>query len=118
VDMVPDLQIIGEPDADLMVIGWGGTYGAILSAVEDLRSKGHSIAMAHFNYIKPLPKNTADVLKSFKKIVVCENNLGQFANYLRSQHPQFNYHQFNKIQGLPFMVFELKEKFIQLLEEK
>ncbi|MFO7722780.1 MAG: 2-oxoacid:acceptor oxidoreductase subunit alpha [Bacteroidales bacterium] len=118
VDMIPELQVIGEPDADLLVIGWGGTHGAILSAVEDLRSKGHSISMAHFNYIKPLPKNTADVLKKFKKIVVCENNLGQFANYLRSQHPQFNYHQFNKIQGLPFMIFELKEKFIQLLEEK
>jgi 2-oxoglutarate/2-oxoacid ferredoxin oxidoreductase subunit alpha len=118
VDMIPDLTLVGEPDADLLVIGWGGTHGAILSAVEDLRTKGHSIAMAHFNYIKPLPKNTADVLKNFKKIVVCENNLGQFANYLRSMHPQFNYQQFNKIQGLPFMVFELKEKFIQLLEEK
>jgi 2-oxoglutarate/2-oxoacid ferredoxin oxidoreductase subunit alpha len=118
VDMIPELTITGEPDADLLVIGWGGTYGAILSAVEDLRGKGHSISMAHFNYIKPLPKNTAEVLKNFKKIVVCENNLGQFANYLRSQHPQFNYIQFNKIQGLPFMVFELKEKFIQLLEEK
>jgi len=118
VDMIPDLEIKGEPDADLLVIGWGGTYGAILSAVQDLQEKGHSISMVHFNYIKPLPKNTADVMKSFKKIVVCENNLGQFANYLRSMHPQFHYRRFNKIQGLPFMVFELKEKFIQLLEEK
>jgi 2-oxoglutarate/2-oxoacid ferredoxin oxidoreductase subunit alpha len=118
VDMVPDLVINGKPDADLLVIGWGGTYGAILSAVQDLQEKGHSISMVHFNYIKPLPKNTADVLKCFKNIVVCENNLGQFANYLRSMHPQFNYTRFNKIQGLPFMVYELKEKFIQLLEEK
>lgn len=118
VDMVPDLEVIGDEKADLLVIGWGGTFGAILSAVEDLREKDYSIAMTHFNYIKPLPKNTADVLKNFKKIIVCENNLGQFANYLRSQHPQFNYIRFNKIQGLPFMVFELKEKFIEILEEK
>ncbi len=117
-DMIPDLEIIGEPGADLLVVGWGGTYGAILSAVEDLRGKGYSIAMTHFNYIKPLPKNTTHVLSNHKNIVVCENNLGQFANYLRSQHPQFNYVRFNKIQGLPFMIFELKEKFIQLLEEK
>ncbi len=117
-DMIPELEVIGELDAELLVIGWGGTHGAILSAVEDLREKGHSIAMAHFHFIKPLPRNTAEVLKKYNKIVVCENNLGQFANYLRSQHPQFNYTQFNKIQGLPFMVFELKEKFIQLLEEK
>jgi 2-oxoglutarate/2-oxoacid ferredoxin oxidoreductase subunit alpha len=118
VDMIPDLQVIGDPEADLLVIGWGGTHGALLSAVEDLRDKGKSIAMTHFHYIKPLPGNTADVLRRFKKIVVCENNLGQFANYLRSQFPQFNYIQFNKIQGLPFMVFELKEKFIQILQEK
>lgn len=116
-DMIPELTVNGDPDADLLVIGWGGTHGAILSAVEDLREKGHSISMAHFHFIKPLPKNTAEVLKKFKKIVVCENNLGQFANYLRSQYPQYNYQQFNKIQGLPFMVFELKEKFIQILEE-
>ena len=118
VDMVPDLEVIGDEKADLLVIGWGGTFGAILSAVEDLKEKNYSIAMTHFNYIKPLPKNTADVFKNFKKIIVCENNLGQFANYLRSQHPQFNYIRFNKIQGLPFMVFELKEKFIEILEEK
>jgi 2-oxoglutarate/2-oxoacid ferredoxin oxidoreductase subunit alpha len=117
VDMIPDLQVIGDPEADLLVIGWGGTHGALLSAVEDLRDKGKSIAMTHFHYIKPLPGNTADVLRRFKKIVVCENNLGQFANYLRSQHPEFTYMQFNKIQGIPFMVFELKEKFIQILEE-
>ncbi len=118
VDMVPDLEVVGKPKGDLLVIGWGGTYGAILSAVQDLQEKGESISMVHFNYIKPLPKNTAEVLKNFKKIVVCENNLGQFAFYLRSMHPQFNYKRFNKIQGLPFMVYELKEKFIQLLEEK
>lgn len=117
VDMVPDLEIHGEEDADLLVVGWGGTFGAIVSAVNDLQEQGKKISMVHFNYIKPLPANTAEVLSKFEKIVVCENNLGQFANYLRSQHPQFSYMQFNKIQGLPFMVFELKEKFIQILEE-
>ena len=115
---IPDLNVSGEDNADLLVIGWGGTHGAIHSAVKELKEEGKSVAYVHFNYIKPLPKNTEEVLKRYKKRVVCELNLGQFANYLRMQYPQYEYMQYNKIQGIPFMISELKNKFNQILEEK
>ena len=99
-----------------MVIGWGGTYGAILSAVKELQYEGKSISLAQFSHINPLPKNTGDVLRYARKRVVCELNLGQFALYLRSKYPQYDYTQYNKVQGLPFMISELKAKFIELLE--
>jgi len=117
-EYIPDLELFGEETGDLLVVGWGGTYGALVSAVEDMQEDGKSVTLAQFNYIKPLPKNTRKVLSSFKKIVVCEINLGQFANYLRSQFPDLKVHQYNKIQGLPFMIFELKEKFNQILEDR
>jgi 2-oxoglutarate/2-oxoacid ferredoxin oxidoreductase subunit alpha len=81
-------------------------------------SQGKKVAHAHFKYIMPLPRNTRQVLSRFKKIIVCELNMGQFVNYLRMTHPEFQYKQYNKVQGLPFMVTELTEKFNQLLEEK
>ncbi len=114
---LPDQIMDGEPSGDLLVIGWGGTYGALLSAVKDLQENDKKISLAQFNYIKPLPKNTEEILKNFKKIIVCELNLGQFANYLRSQFPKFEYMQYNKIQGLPFMIAELKNKFNEILED-
>ncbi|HEC42017.1 MAG TPA: 2-oxoacid:acceptor oxidoreductase subunit alpha [Bacteroides sp.] len=117
VDYIPELEILGKNDADLLVIGWGGSYGTLLTAVEELQEEGVSLSLAHFNYIRPLPKNTADVLKGFKKRVVCEQNLGQFADYITMKHPQFEYQRFNKVQGLPFMISELKLKFKELLEE-
>jgi 2-oxoglutarate ferredoxin oxidoreductase subunit alpha len=113
---IPEIQLDGECSGDLLVIGWGGTYGSLLSAVQEIQQEGKSISLAQFNYIKPLPKNTKDILKGFKKIIVCELNLGQFAIYLRSQFPQYEYLQYNKIQGLPFMINELKIKFNQILE--
>lgn len=115
---IPDLEIIGEEEADLLIIGWGGTYGHLLTAAHDLQKEGKSISFVHFNYIKPLPANTRDVLKKFKKIVVAEINNGQFASYLRTVFPEFTYLQYNKVMGLPFTVIELMEKFNQLLEEK
>ncbi len=115
---VPDLEIIGEDEADLLVVGWGGTYGHLLTAVHDLQKEGKSISMAHFNYIKPLPANTQDVFKKFKKIVIAELNNGQFVNYLRASLPEFTYHQYNKVMGLPFTSIELMDNFNKLLEEK
>lgn len=115
-EYIPELELFGEDTGDLLVVGWGGTHGALVSAVEGLQDDGKKISLAQFNYIKPLPKNTRKVLSNFKHIVVCEINLGQFANYLRSQLPDIHMYQFNKIQGLPFMIFELKEKFNQILE--
>ncbi len=115
---LPGQKLIGEDHGDLLVIGWGGTYGALISAVDELIGEGHKISLAQFNYIKPLPKNTKNVLKNFRKRIVCELNMGQFVAYLREQFPHYDYLQFNKVQGLPFMISELKNKFREILEEK
>ncbi len=115
-EFIPELKVSGEDSGDLLIVGWGGTYGALISAVKDLQETGKKISLAQFNYIMPLPKNTAEVFGKFKRIVVCEINLGQFANYLRMHLPEFSYQQYNKVQGLPFMISELKEKFNQILE--
>jgi len=117
-DFIPGQTITGDPTGDLLVVSWGSTGGSMLTAVQEMRETGAKISHAHFHYIMPLPKNTADIFKGFKKIIVCEQNMGQFVGYLRMQHPDFSYQQFNKVQGLPFMVHELKEKFTQILEEK
>jgi len=114
---ISELDVIGEDEGEVLVVSWGGTYGVMLTAVEELRKEGINISMAHFKYIKPLPKNTREVFARFKKILVCEINLGQFVNYLRMNFPEYNYHQYNKIQGLPFMVTELKEKFTDFLKK-
>jgi len=82
-----------------------------------LRTRSVKIGLAHFNYIKPLPANTATIFARYKKIVVCELNLGQFASYLRDKVPGYVYHQYNKVQGLPFTIVELVENFEKLLEE-
>ncbi len=116
-DYLPLLQVQGEPGGDLLVVGWGGTEGALASTVSRMQEEGHKISHAQFNFIKPLPKNTREVLMRFKKIVVCELNGGQFVNYLRMLFPEFTYNQFNKVQGLPFHIQELTETFTKLLEE-
>jgi len=117
VDLVPDLEVCGDDDGDVLVVGWGGTYGHLISTVRELRKEGKKVSLAHFNYIKPLPGNTAQVFEKFKKIIVCELNLGQFVSYLRDKVPGFKYFQFNKVKGLPFTIKELKEGINNLLEE-
>ncbi|MEN8116298.1 MAG: 2-oxoacid:acceptor oxidoreductase subunit alpha [Bacteroidota bacterium] len=117
VDMVPDLEVCGDEDGEVLVVSWGGTYGHMVSTVRELRLDGKNVSLAHFNYIKPLPKNTEEVFSKFKKIIVCELNLGQFAGYLRDKVPGFVYHQANKMKGLPFTVSELKESINNLLED-
>lgn len=114
---IPALEVKGNPDADLLVVGWGGTYGHLFSAVNELNCEGKKVALAHFNYINPLPANTAEVLKRYKKIVVCEQNNGQFATQLCGKIPGLVVSRFNQVQGQPFMVSELKEYFIKLMEE-
>jgi 2-oxoglutarate ferredoxin oxidoreductase subunit alpha len=116
-EFIPHQEILGDKEADLLVIGWGGTYGPLITAVEELQEEGKSISLAQFNYIKPLPANTGEVLKGFKKRIVCELNLGQFASYLTMEYPEYEYLRYNKVQGLPFMISELKYKFKQILEE-
>lgn len=117
VDLVPELEVYGKEQGDVLVVGWGGTYGHLISVVRELNKEGKSVSHAHFNYIKPLPKNTEEVFKNFKKIVVCELNLGQFAGYLRNKIPGFKYYQINKVKGLPFTVKELKKGINKILED-
>ena len=115
---IPELKVLGDESADLLVVGWGGTYGHLYSAVEQLNRSGKKVAMAHFNYINPLPKNTEEVLRKYKKIVVCELNNGQFASFLRSKMHGLDVLQYNKVQAQPFMVNELVDHFTKLMEEK
>ncbi len=117
-EYIADQKIIGENEGDLLIVSWGGTLGAMTSAVDTLQKEGKSVSLAHFKHIMPLPKNTANVLKGFKKILVCELNSGQFVNYLRMKHHEHSYFQYNKVQGLPFMVSDLIAKFNQMLNEK
>ena len=104
---IPELKVDGAESGKLLVVGWGGTYGHLLSAVQEVRAEGIDVSFANFDYIMPLPKNTADVFEKFDKILVCELNSGQFVNYLRAVLPQFRYEQFNKVQGQPFLVQEI-----------
>ena len=106
---IPELKVDGAESGKLLVVGWGGTYGHILSAVQEARAEGIELSFAHFDYIMPLPKNTEQVFSQFDKILVCELNSGQFVNYLRGVMPQFKYEQCNKVQGQPFLVQELVE---------
>lgn len=117
-DFIPLQKYKGKDATKLLVVGWGGQFGILLGAVSDLQKEGKNIAFTNFNYISPLPKNTAEIFSKFDKIVVCELNSGQFVNYLRAQFPQFKYEQFNKIEGLPFKIADLKNKFNEILEEK
>lgn len=113
---IPEQEVYGNvAGGEVLVVGWGGTYGHLFSVVKEMRSEGKDVSLAHFNYINPLPKNTGDIFARYKKIIVCELNLGQFAAYLRSKFPQYSYLQCNKVEGLPFTVVELKEKVNQLM---
>jgi 2-oxoglutarate ferredoxin oxidoreductase subunit alpha len=115
---IPSQEVIGNESGDLLVVGWGGTFGALYTAVIEMQEDSKSISLAQFNYINPLPLNVPEIFRNFKKIIICELNLGQFAMYLRSKLPEFNYLQFNKVQGLPFMISELKQKFNEVLNNQ
>ncbi len=115
-DYIPEVQVVGDEDADLLIVGWGGTYGHLYEAMEDMQAQGKKVALAHFKFINPLPKNTAEVLGRYKKVVVAEQNNGQFANYLRGKVPGFEPYQFNRVKGQPFVVARLVEEFTKILE--
>ena len=105
---MPDLQVEGDADdAQLLIVGFGGTYGHLHAAMDEMREMGKKVALAHFRYINPLPKNTADVLKRYPKVVVAEQNMGQLAAYLRMKVDNFVPMQFNQVKGQPFVVEEL-----------
>ena len=113
---VPDLEVEGDvADADLLIVGFGSTYGHLHSAMDELRAQGHKVAQAHFKYLNPLPANTASVLKKYKKVVVAEQNMGQLAAYLRMKVDNFVPYQFNQVKGQPFVVEELVAYFQTLI---
>ena len=111
---VPDVEVLGDQDAELLIVGFGSTYGHLHAAMDEMRAAGKKVALAQFKYINPLPKNTADVLKKFKKVVVAEQNLGQFAGYLRMKVDGFVPFQFNEVKGQPFVVSELVDAFNEI----
>lgn len=98
-NQIPLLQVQGNPQSDTLLIGWGSTEGHLLAAAEQL-----DCALAHFNYIHPLPKNTEEVLRQYQRIVVCELNSGQFAAYLRSKMKGLQLEQYNEMTAQPFSV--------------
>ena len=114
---VPDVEVLGDADdADLLIVGFGGTFGHLYSAMDEMRRAGRKVALAHFSYINPLPKNTAEVMNKYKKVVVAEQNLGQFAGYLRMMVDGFAPYQFNEVKGQPFIVAELVKAFNNILD--
>ena len=114
---VPDLEVDGDNDADLLIVGFGSTYGHLRSAMDELRAKGYKVAQTHFKYLNPLPKNTAAVLSNYKKVVVAEQNMGQLAAYLRMKVDNFVPFQFNQVKGQPFVVEELVNAFEDILKK-
>ena len=113
---IPAQAVWGDAEGDLLVVGWGGTRGHLQNAVDEMRREGKKVSLCHFNYINPLPKGVRDIFAKFRRIVVCELNEGQFAAYLRQNFQEFPYEQYNKCEGLPFTVAELKQKFESLLK--
>ena len=111
---IPDLEVEGDEDADVLVAGWGGTYGPIAAAVRRIRKDGGKVAHAHFTHLNPLPRNTGDVLRRFDKILVPEMNLGQLARVLRAEF-LVDAVGYNKVRGLPFTSGELAEAIEGLL---
>ena len=116
---VPDLEVDGDvEDADLLIVGFGSTYGHLRSAMDELRAKGYKVAQTHFKYINPLPKNTAEVLSKYNKVVVAEQNMGQLAAYLRMKVDNFVPFQFNEVKGQPFTTSSLVANFEEIINKK
>lgn len=117
-DYIPELEVLGDKDdADLLIVGWGGTFGHLYDTMQQMRNNGKKVALAHFQFINPLPKNTEEVLRRYKKIVVAEQNMGQFAGLLHMRVPGINVEQFNRVKGQPFNVLRLVEIFTKMMEE-
>lgn len=116
-DDIPALEVIGDADADTLLVGWGGTYGHLHTAADELNKSGRPVAFAHFRYINPLPANTGEVLSRYKKVVVAELNTGMFADYLQAKYPRTEIYRINKVQGQPFMVKEIVDQVSEIIEK-
>jgi 2-oxoglutarate ferredoxin oxidoreductase subunit alpha len=108
---IPLQQVEGDAEGDILAVSWGGSYGFVHAAANQVRSQGKKIGHAHFKHIMPLPLNSGEIFGKYKKIIVCELNAGQFVNYLRMTHPKYEYLQYNKVQGQPFFVKDLVDVF-------
>ena len=104
-------------DAELLIVGFGGTYGHLHAAMDEMRATGKKVALAHFKYINPLPKNTAEVLRKYPKVVVAEQNSGQLAAWLRMKVDGFVPYQYNEVKGQPFSTNQLINVFTKMMEE-
>ena len=112
---VPDVVVEGDKDdAELLIVGFGGTYGHLHAAMDEMRAAGKKVSLAHFKYINPLPANTEEVMKKYPKVVVAEQNMGQFAGYLRMKIDGFVPNQYNEVKGQPFVVNELVAAFTEI----
>ena len=114
---IPELQVEGCEDADLLIVGFGGTYGHLCETMQQMNSEGKKVALAHFQYINPLPRNTEEVLRKYNRIVVAEQNMGQFAGYLQTKISDIKLHRYNEVKGQPFTVATLVEEFTKIMEE-
>ncbi|MGM9862419.1 MAG: 2-oxoacid:acceptor oxidoreductase subunit alpha [Muribaculaceae bacterium] len=115
-DDIPALTVQGNADADTLIIGWGGTYGHLITATNALNDSGTAVALAHFRYINPLPANALDVIRRYKRVIVAELNTGMFADFLQSKLPGVNILRINKVQGQPFAVSEIVEQVKSLMK--
>jgi len=115
-DDIPDLEVYGAAEGDLLIVGWGSTYGAIRSAVERLQAAGRSVAHAHFRHINPFPRNTDAVLRSYRTVVAPELNLGQLSWLLRARY-LLDVRGFNLVRGKPFKISDIEEEAERLLLE-
>ncbi len=116
-DNIPALEVLGDPSAETLLVGWGGTYGHLRTAAEELCAAGHPVAFAHFRYINPLPANTGEVLARYKRVIVAELNTGMFADYLQCRFTDSKILRINKIQGQPFSVGEVVDHTLKLMDE-
>ena len=113
---IPALEVACDADADTLLVGWGGTYGHLYTAAEEMCKAGKKVAFAHFRYINPLPANTAEVLARYKRVIVAELNTGQFADYLQAKFPGVKIERVNKVQGQPFLVSEIIDGVTKIME--
>jgi 2-oxoglutarate ferredoxin oxidoreductase subunit alpha len=111
---IPPLEVLGEPEGDLLVLGWGGTYGAICSAVGNLQAEGYSVSSLHLRHLSPFPNDLGEILGRFKKVLVAELNMGQLSMLIRSKY-LIDAISYSKIQGQPFRVSELIKRFLEHL---
>ena len=116
-DDIPDVQVTGPQEGDLLVLGWGSTYGAIRTAAERAQAKNVSVSHAHLRHINPFPKNLGDVLSRFDKVLIPELNLGQLSLLIRARY-MVDAVSLNKVTGRPLLIRDVETKIHEMVENK